>query len=135
MTEEIYKIYKHNPPHLFKPNSKHFITAGIYKNRFLLKNDEPKKRLLKSLYKGCEDFGFNLEDWVILANHYHLMLNIKGKEIFLSELIKEVHRFTALWIRKNVPEAEDTLKIFYNYWDTCLKRDYPFDKINVIEDL
>jgi len=182
MNDEIYKIYKHNPPHLFKPESKYFVTAGTYKKKFLLKRDDAKERLLKSLFKGCEDFGFDLEDWVILDNHYHVMLSSENKEIFLDKLLREVHKFTALWIKKNVPEAANEEKIFYNYWDTCidyeksyyarlnyiyynsvkhgyvenpeeynfgsyyyrkdlkkdffnkLKRDYPFDKINVKDD-
>ena len=133
MPEELYKIYKHNPPHLFRPNSKYFITAGIYRKKILLRSDESKERLLKSLSRGCKDFGFELEDWVILDNHYHVMISSSEKDVFLDKLFREVHKFTALWIKKNISDAQKEAKIFHNYWDSCIDHENSyFARLNYI---
>ncbi len=66
----IYKEYKHNPPHLFSPNSKYFITGTTYEKNMWLKSNEAKERLLKSIIIGFDRYGWVLEDWVMLDNHY-----------------------------------------------------------------
>ena len=82
-------------------------------------DDESKKVLLSSIKKGFEDEGWILEDWVILDNHYHLMVNAPANPLFLGKIIKEIHRFNALWLKKhlNIPKG---IIVWYNYWDSCI---------------
>jgi putative transposase len=146
--EEIYKTYKHNPPHLFAPNAKYMITGAIYRKLPFLKAPEAKRHLLETLFKGCEKYNWSVEDWVILDNHYHVMLNGPDSALNLSKLINEVHKFTALWIKKNIimecrngidtvnalqKPLHKTTKIFHNYWDSCItyERSY-FARLNYI---
>lgn len=136
--KEEYKAYKHNPPHLFIKSSKYFITASTYKRKPYLKLSFTKERLIWSLQKEFNRYSWEIEDWVILDNHYHLMVNAPENPHSLPDIFKEVHRFTALWIKKNmnlknresinrIDDASTRLmrsksseKIFYNYWDTCI---------------
>ena len=48
------------------------------------------------------------------------MANAPENAETLSKMISEMHRFTALWIKKNVPEAINAKIIMYNYWDSCI---------------
>jgi len=118
--ENEYKIYEHNPPHLFCPGSKYIITGATYGKKPWLKSDEAKERLLTSIKKGFDHYHWTLEDWVILDNHYHLMGNAPEDASTLSLMINDIHRFIALWIKKNVPESKDAKIVMYNYWDTCI---------------
>ena len=131
--EEIYKEYQHNPPHLFRSGAKYIITGATYEKKHWLKSDEAKERLLKSIKKGFDQYGWTLEDWVILDNHYHLMGDAPDDATTLSLLIKDIHRFIALWIKKNVPESKDAEIVMYNYWDTCItyEKSY-FARLNYI---
>jgi putative transposase len=119
MLNEVYKVYKNNPPHLFKPKSKYMVTGSTYLKERHLTAPDSKKQLLLSILKGCQRYNWKLEDWVVLDNHYHLMLESPEEADFLPKLINEVHKFTAIWLRKNnlvdVPK-----KIFHNYWDSCV---------------
>ena len=117
---EIFKAYKHNPPHLFRPGAKYFITASTYRKEPFLKLDTTKERLLYSIQKGYSDNGWTVEDWVILDNHYHLMVNAPDNTLGLSELIRDIHKFTALWVKKNIASLNTQGRIWYNYWDTCI---------------
>ncbi len=89
--QEIYKTYKHNPPHLFRSNATYFITGSTYKKVHYMKSDEAKERLLSSIYKGFNDYGWEIEDWVILNNHYHLMVNAPENAETLSNVIRDIH--------------------------------------------
>ena len=130
---EIYKKYEHNPPHLFKPEAKYFITARTYKKKKFFKEDDAKDRLLESICKGFDANGWEIEDWVILDNHYHLMINSLGDSINLSKIINDIHKFTALWVRGNVKFSKDYDKIWFNYWDTCISYENSyFARINYI---
>src|SRR3989338_3170324 len=129
---EEYKTYLHTPPHLYRPGAKYFITASTVKKLRLL-DDNAKERLLISLLKSCNNHGWKLEDWVILDNHYHIMLNAPEDEVSLSRFVAEYHKFTAMFIKKNNPEAAHLAKIFNNYWDTCIsyERSY-YARLNYI---
>jgi len=123
---QVYKEYRHNPPHYFNPGAKYFITASLYKKRGLMKQPEVKRHLLKSFFKACDRHGWRMEDWVILNNHYHVMMQAPVNTESLAELIKEVHKFSALYIKKTIPGTSGFKKIWYNYWDRCIRgeRDY-----------
>ena len=133
MDEEIYKVYEHNPPHLFKPNAKYFITGSIYLKKNFLNPKESKARLLDSIIQGCKKYGWVLEDSVILDNHYHLMLNAPAKADTLGIMFNEIHKFTAIWLKEDFPNLKEEKKIFYNYWDSCItyEKSY-FARLNYI---
>jgi len=118
--ELTYKTYPHNPPHLFLSDCKYFITAATFNKVRWFQQPEAKLHLLSSIQKGFGDFNWTLEDWVILDNHYHLMLQSPENPLDLPEIIREIHRFTAIWVKKNVAAAKQTGQIWHNYWDKCL---------------
>ena len=136
MTKDFYITYRHNPPHLFKDDVKYFITASTYKKLPHLNANAAKEKLLQSLYLAFDKYNWEIEDWVILNNHYHLMTNATDTPSVLPAVMREAHRFTALWIKKHISDnshqtyrqeeiqgetyREKPSKIFYNYWDTCI---------------
>ncbi|MEA1972562.1 MAG: transposase [Candidatus Cloacimonadota bacterium] len=130
---ENYKEYVHNPPHLFKNNSKYFITGSIYQKKNMLKSSDAKARLLKSLEIGFTSKGWNLEEWVILNNHYHILVESSKKVADLPNIMRDIHKFTAMWMKKNLNIAKDNKKIWWNYWDKCItfEKSY-FSRINYI---
>lgn len=115
-----YKTYKHNPPHLFIPNTKYFVTGAILNHYKLLHSEKAKEKLFDYILKSAAHFDWNLEAWVILDNHYHLMLNAPENAETLSLLIGNIHRYSAIWLNKNVKVPDSALKIWHNYWDTCV---------------
>ena len=95
-----YKKYIHNPPHLFCHKTKYFITGATYKKKHLLKNDKIKKIFLKYFFTSFHHYGWKVEDWVVLDNHYHLMAQAPEKAESLSQVINNIHRFSSLAISK-----------------------------------
>lgn len=126
---EIFKKYQHNPPHLFRSNGKYFITGATYKKESYLQLDGVKEKTAEYMFKSFEHFGWEIEDWVILNNHYHLMTQAPEDATTLSRVINNFHKFSAIWIRKNLENRDSAAKsltqstyskIWHNYWDTCI---------------
>jgi putative transposase len=114
------KRYKHNPPHVFVPNNKYFITSSIYNKIKLLSSEESKLKLIEYIKRTVENYGWKLEDWVVLNNHYHLMIESNESPETLAKIIRDIHKYSALWLKKNVTLAKKQEKIWHNYWDKCL---------------
>ena len=128
---EKYKEYAHTPPHLHKDSAKYFITAALFQKMKIL-DDDCKDKLLSSIMLACWNHNWSLEDWVILDNHYHIMVNSPKNESNISKFVSEYHKFTALYVKKSA-KYQDLPKIFDNYWDTCItyERSY-YARLNYI---
>ena len=115
------KRYIHAPAHLFLPGAKYWVTGSAYKHRKYFKAEHTKRKMLEILLIGCEKFNWQLEDWVILDDHYHLMLQSDPTgEKTIADLMNNFHKFSAMWIRKHYPQFKKVKHIFYNYWDVCI---------------
>lgn len=116
------KKHPHTPAHLFLDNMPYFITGAIYKKRPLLKRDDLKEMLKEKLFTYFQKVQWQLDHWVILDNHYHVM-GMSHDGFDLTKLIKGIHGSTASIIH----EATNCSKpVWWNYWDYCPRgdRDY-----------
>ncbi|MDW7679596.1 MAG: transposase [bacterium] len=130
---EIYKTYKHTPAHLFRPHAKYFITGATLNKVQYFKSCESKQAAIEYMFKSFDHYGWIIEDWVFLNNHYHIMADAPENPETLSQVINNFHRFSALKLKKLHPEFADVEHVWYNYWDTCItyEKSY-FARINYI---
>ncbi|MCF7919675.1 MAG: transposase [Candidatus Cloacimonetes bacterium] len=115
---EQFKKYQHNPPHLFKQNCKYFVTGATFMRQPYFNDDVTKEKLLYCLQKGFTDAGWQLEDWVILPNHYHLMADTLDSTVKITLIIKKIHQFSSIWLNKR--DNMHGRKVWFNYWDSCI---------------
>jgi len=130
MAREILKKYKHNPAHVFLDDTFYMITAGTYRKIHHLKSDDDKKLLFEIIKEFCNEFEWILREWVILDNHYHLMVKSrKGSD--LPKLLGKIHRKSTYFLKRKNKIL--TLHFWWNYWDTCVRgeRDF-YARINYI---
>ncbi len=143
MTNDQFKSYRHNPPHLFVDDAYYMITAAVYEKRPFLSDDWTKRYLFDVIQSFCREFDWKLLDWVILDNHYHLILKSHiGKD--LSRLMGGIHRKSANQIKKRF--GYRCKRFWWNYWDMCPRSEsqlyamqnyvhYNPVKHNMVEDL
>lgn len=109
------KRYKHNPAHLFIDDTRYFITAAIYEKRPLLASPVLKTLLCDIIRSVFNDYHWQLQHWVILDNHYHLLSQSwRGKD--LSRLMHDIHFVSADHIHK---ATHSEGRVWWNYWDYC----------------
>ena len=132
MSDEIYKRYAHNPPHLFRPGAAYMITAGTYQKHPHIQEEARKRQWFESLLFVIEKEQWELVAWVVLDNHYHLLIHAPeaGSER-LPQLIRSLHTFTAR--RWNNEDNAPGRRVWWSYWDTCLtcERSY-YARLNYI---
>lgn len=114
-----------HPPHIYLEKTIYFITART-KDRYKYFADDSLKSLLRNvLLTTIQKYDVVLDAWVILANHYHLLVDIKNKKQFI-QFIKAFHGKSAIELNKK--ENRPGRKIWVNYWDHCIKNDMDFYK-------
>lgn len=116
--DDIYKTYPQNLPHYFMPNALYMITGALLYNKHLLKTDKHKSLVLEILLERASHWGWELEGWAVLENHYHFIARSPENTLTLEKLIRQLHSKTAVELNK----LDNTLgrKVWHNYWDTCI---------------
>ncbi len=116
------KKYSHAPAHLFLDDMPYFITGAIYQKRHLLKDAGIKEILWRQIDACFQQHQWELQHWVILDNHYHLMgLSKMGEE--LPRIIQGIHGGTSTPIRRATGAPKP---IWWNYWDYCPRNEHDY---------
>jgi len=122
--DDVFKPHQHNPPHLFRPNSVYMLTASTYQKENIIKSSERKNQFRDAFFKAAELYKWQVIAWVILNNHYHVMVESPENALNLTKLVASYHKFTSrLW---NDADKTPGRQVWWNYWDTCIRseKDY-----------
>jgi putative transposase len=108
----------HHPPHVYLDHTWYMITASTL-NQAAVRSGMRTKSLLRSeLQKLLLKFNTKLRAWVILDNHYHLLLKTdQGGDLgsFFARLHGSTSRQINLW------HESPGRQVWHNYWDTCIR--------------
>ena len=131
------------PPHLFINNSFYFITCRTKQGINFFNTDYRKQIIKKSISRALDKYNYKIFAWVILDNHYHLLIKILDANK-LSKFIQYINGSSSRWLRlrESILEQTDSLPsvvnttnitedglsvrlsgregIWNNYWDKCI---------------
>jgi putative transposase len=113
----------HHPPHIYQDDTWYIITASNVKGQRILHQIEYKLFIRDLLKYLTLEFQLQLAAWVILDNHYHvLMKSHDGKD--LSRFFKRFHGRVSFELNKR--DQLSGRQVWHNYWDTCIRseKDY-----------
>lgn len=113
----------HRPPHLLFDNSWYFISAHIVSKQNILQYDGHKEIWITALKELSESHNVRVFAWVLLNNHYHLLVlfnNAKKLPRFINQLHgRTSHQF-------NIIEDCSGRKVWYSYWDSLIRGENDF---------
>ena len=115
--------FKNRPPHIIKENGYFFLTSRTVDGQWYLQPDKYKDILLRIIKEKSVKFNFPLIAFVILYNHYHLIVNIKEAGV-LSKFMNEINGASSREINKADHVIER--KIWWNYFDKFLAGEKDF---------
>lgn len=72
----------HSPPHAYEEGGWFLISAAVYEHRRLLNEETERAWVLSDLFTELRAANVEVSAWVVLPNHYHLLLRCNA----LSEL-------------------------------------------------
>ena len=89
------KTREFHPPHIYEYNACYFLTGSIVHRQWLLDTDSKRILVQEVLKEAIERYGIRLYAWVILADHYHLLL--KTSDVApIYKFIKRLHGDSAI---------------------------------------
>lgn len=103
-----------HPPHLYEADTSYFLTASTAQHQWLFDTDPKRTLLCDILRESAEQLGITLHGWVILADHYHLLLDV-GSVAPIHRFVKLLHGHSAVLLNKL--DATPGRQVWYQYWD------------------
>ncbi len=102
--------------HSLSEQGVYMITAGTFQKQMLL--DSPEKLTIARdlLFKYADQFGWKLQAWAIMRNHYHFVAFSPSRAESLKELVSRLHEYSAK--KLNSIDADPGRKVWHNYWDS-----------------
>jgi len=108
----------HHPPHIYLDNAWYIISASTLDRVPLLRSERAKAFVRDKLNALIPEFGIALRAWVILDNHYHLLLRTRlGQE--LPRLLRRLHGSVSRQV--NEWDGINGRQVWHNYWDTSIR--------------
>lgn len=113
----------HRPLHLYLNSQYCFISARtVNKNRYFYGNR--KDILVKILNECLRKYNYSCYAWVILDNHYHILIRIKEHAEQLKSFIRELHAQSSKAINKL--DNHKGRQVWYQYWDRYIRSQEDF---------
>jgi len=110
--------WPHAPSHLKQGVGTYFVTASTVDKLRLFNSDEKLEMLHDTLLRSAVEFGWQLQAWAVLQNHYHFIAHSPEQPGTLSRLIRSLHGATSRELNKI--DGQEGRKVWHNYWDTPL---------------
>ncbi len=107
--------WPHAPPHwLFEPGI-YMVTASVTEKEHLLHTPERLDLVQDGLFSTALEFGWRLEAWAVLANHYHFVAR-SDEPNTLRRMLGKLHMTTAKEL--NRLDGSPGRKVWFQFWDS-----------------
>jgi len=108
----------HSPPHLIRDQTTYLLTATCYEHKPHLHQPDRRQQVLNSWFEQGSDRNIELRAWVILPNHYHLLVEVKDFND-VGRVFGRIHGSTShQW---NLDDKVTKRKIWYRYSDRAIR--------------
>ena len=108
--------WPHAPVHRFTEPGAYMVTCGIYNKVHLLNDSERLTLVHDTLLTLAIEFGWQLQAWSVLINHYHFVGLSPEDPTTLRDFIGELHEQTAGHL--NMLDHTPGRKVWFQYWDS-----------------
>jgi putative transposase len=110
--------WPHGPTHwLFEPGI-YIVTAATVNKEQRFHTPERRDFLQEKLFEVAAQFGWKLEAWAILTNHYPFIARSPADPATLKKLLGKLHMKSAQHV--NSLDNRTGEKVWFQYWDSHL---------------
>ncbi len=108
----------HSPPHPIRDQLYYLFTAACYEHKHHMSVGVRRKQILDLLFEQFTKMGMEIQGWVVLSNHYHLLVRVIDFEE-TGAIFGRVHGSTSyLWNRE---ESTVGRKVWYRFADRAIR--------------
>jgi len=108
--------WPHAPPHRLMEAGAYMVTCGTYQKAQLLSTPQRLDFFLTLLFSSAKEFGWTLEAWAILSNHYHFIASSPENPTSLRKMISKLHTLSAREF--NLQDQTPGRKVWFQFFDT-----------------
>ena len=110
--------WHHAPVHRLSTAGAYMVTAGTYNKERHFQSPERLTIVHDALLSLAEQYGWDLQAWAVLSNHYHIVSVSPSDASSLHKLIRHLHSVTAIEINRS--DGTPGRKVWHSFWDTHL---------------
>lgn len=110
--------WPHAPMHKCTQTGMYIVTAGTYLKKHVINTPEKLSLVQNKLFEIANEFGWQLQAWAIMSNHYHFIARSPEDPSSLKKFVSTLHRVTATEFNKI--DGTSQRRVWYNCWDTHL---------------
>lgn len=111
--------WHHSPAHRLAGGGAYMVTCGTLAKQPFMNTPEKLSDFENLLFKYVDKFGWQLQAWAIMNNHYH-WVGFSPKSDFDAEslklMISQLHEVSAK--RLNKIDGVKSRRVWFNYWDS-----------------
>ena len=108
----------HAPPHLHNTEGWFLITAATYEHRHHFQTGEERTWILEELRKELQVLNISIGGWVVLPNHYHLLIKCQPLSV-ISQPLRRVHARTARELNRR--DGLSGRQVWYRFSDRQIR--------------
>src|SRR6476646_9729498 len=111
----------HAPPHPFRDAGAYLISVSNFEHRPTMSSPNRRTKFETRLLSSVKDITEDLIAWVVLPNHYHMLVGVQALDV-IAAVLKHLHGTTSRqW------NIEDNLTgkrhVWYKFADTYMRND------------
>jgi putative transposase len=112
------KYWPHAPVHKLGQNGTYMITCGTYRKEHFLAVPERKTKFMNLFFELAAQYGWQLQAWAIMSNHYHFIAHSPENPENLKDFMLHLHSLSATVFNRedNTPSR----KFWYQFWDKLI---------------
>ncbi len=112
--------WPHAPPHRLADAGVYFVTARTRDQQPLLHSPDRRDWFQRTLFQLADEFGWRLEAWAVLSNHYHLVAHSPaGDATSLAPFLRKLHSLTTRYLNE-LDQTPGRSRLWHNYRETHL---------------
>jgi putative transposase len=108
-------FWPHNPPHWYEERGVYIVTGGTNRKEHFFHDRVLIEHLTDTLLEFAVHYGWTLQAWAVLANHYHYVAETDTPAT-LPRFMQRLHSVTAL--KANRHHGTPGRQVWNQYWDT-----------------
>lgn len=113
----------HKPPHLDRGEGWYLITAATFEHRRHFSDPRELQALETRLLEAFSGDSFKCAGWVVLPNHYHLLVQTRSL-ILVGQAIGPVHGRSSRYV--NLRDQTPGRRVWYKFTDRKIRSDGHF---------
>ncbi len=108
--------WPHAPLHLLGDAGVYIVTGATHGRVPYFEPPERRTMLQDRLLETADHFGWRLQSWAVIPDHYHFMAESPGDATTLSAMVGALHSSTARWL--NERDGTPGRRVWHQYWES-----------------